>query len=166
MVPAMMLYLGLVYFISPDIPAPAIIKNTVQKNKEPAPTAIQEEIVYSNLQIITSSGTVSVKIETASTPEQKTIGLMYRKFLEKNSGMLFVFDKEEPKTFWMKNTLIPIDIIFISSGKKIVSFETMEPCAADPCVIYSSGRPAQYALEVNKGFVKENEITTGNQLIF
>ena len=78
--------------------------------------------------------------------------------------MLFIFQQEGPlQTFWMKNTLIPLDMLFISSDLVIVDITTMQPCTFDPCPSYTSKQPAQYALEVNAGYVRSHAIKTGIQ---
>jgi uncharacterized membrane protein (UPF0127 family) len=66
--------------------------------------------------IFTDSSKVEVKVEIADTPEKRQVGLMFREKLEKNSGMLFVFEEEQYVNFWMKNMKIPLDIIFISES--------------------------------------------------
>ncbi len=105
---------------------------------------------------------VEIDVEVAKTDEARQEGLMFRNSLGENEGMLFVFDDEKPRSFWMKNTYIPLDIIFLDKEMKIVSIvENMEPCKEANCPTYSSEVPATYALEVNAGFVKENNINEG-----
>ena len=72
--------------------------------------------------------------------------------------MLFIFSAPQQLSFWMKNTLIPLDILYFDSEGNFVSSSTMEPCTKDPCATYPSAGPAQYALEVNAGFAVENGI--------
>lgn len=105
---------------------------------------------------------VSVSVEIADTPEEWQRGLMYRDSLPESSGMLFAFPDEAPRSFWMKSTKIPLDIIFISASMTVVDVQAMEPCSKDPCVSYRSAAPAKYALEVNKGFAERNGIRTGH----
>lgn len=78
--------------------------------------------------------------------------------------MLFVSPTEEEQSFWMKNTLIPLDILFFTSSGDFVSSTTMFPCKEDPCPTYVSTGPARFALEVNAGFVKEHGIRKGWKL--
>ena len=76
----------------------------------------------------------NISIEIASTPEQRTIGLMKRSSLAENSGMLFIFEDEQPRSFWMKDTFIPLDIIFFDKNFAVVSYiKEMRPCLEDPC---------------------------------
>jgi uncharacterized membrane protein (UPF0127 family) len=89
---------------------------------------------------------------------------MYRRSLGKESGMLFIFGREEPQGFWMKNTLIPLDMIFISRDLVIVDITTMQPCITDPCPDYTSRQPAQYVLEVNAGYCRSRNIIIGDKI--
>ena len=91
---------------------------------------------------------------------------MYRTSLEENHGMLFVFEEEKQRIFWMKNTQIPLDIIFVEADGIIVDIkENFEPCVVDDCEKYNS-QPALYALEVNAGFVAEHGIVVRDSLLF
>lgn len=90
-------------------------------------------------------------VEIADTNAKRQLGLMNRGRLDSDSGMLFVFEKEEIHTFWMKNTLIPLDMIWIDSDLRIVDIKEAEPCRADPCPVYEPTGKALYVLEVNKG---------------
>lgn len=104
---------------------------------------------------------IEVTVEVADTPEKQDLGLMKRTTLDKDSGMLFVFRDPGILTFWMKDTLIPLDIVFFDGQGNYLSSTTMTPCAADPCPYYGSVKPSQLALEVNAGFVKANKIGEG-----
>ena len=102
------------------------------------------------------------KVEVARTPAEKTKGLMYRAELPENHGMLFIFDKDSPRTFWMKNTLIPLDMIFINSQMKVVEVKSkVPPCREDPCPSYPS-EPAMYVLEINGGLAERKGIVVGD----
>lgn len=105
-----------------------------------------------------------IYVEVADHTQERIRGLMFRTSLDENSGMLFVFDKEQQLSFWMKNTLIPLDIIFIGNDLKIVDLkENFQPCMPDAdCEVYTS--LAKYALEVNAGFVRENGIKIGDKI--
>lgn len=104
---------------------------------------------------------ISVAVEIADTPALMERGLMGRKTLPDNTGMLFVFHDEKILTFWMKNTLVPLDIVFFDADGSFVSAETMVPCTKDPCTIYSSSEPAGLALEVPSGFLAKNGVGEG-----
>jgi YVTN family beta-propeller protein len=112
-----------------------------------------------------SSVITQVFVEVPDDQEEFMRGLMFRQNLPWNAGMLFAFNNEEPRTFWMKNTLIPLDMIFVDSGSKIVDIiENVPPCEQDECPSYPSKEPAEYVLEVNSGFVQDNGIKIGDKL--
>jgi uncharacterized membrane protein (UPF0127 family) len=125
----------------------------------PACTSGQQKMV-----IHSASGDHQVKVEVVSDPADQMRGLMYRRSLGKDSGMLFIFRREEPQSFWMKNTLIPLDMIFISRSLVIVDIATMQPCITDPCPDYTSRQPAQYVLEVNAGYCRSHNIIIGDKV--
>lgn len=119
----------------------------------------------SKLTIFTSKGEVKINAEIADEDRKRQRGLMFRDSLDENSGMLFIFDKEQQVSFWMKNTKIPLDMIFVSANGTIIEIkENVQPCLYDPCPIYSSQHPTKYVIEVNAGFSRKNNIQTGNLL--
>jgi uncharacterized protein len=103
-------------------------------------------------------GTHKLTAEVATTPDQRSVGLMNRFSLKPDHGMLFVFERSEPLTFWMKNTYIALSIAFIASDGRIVNIEDMKPQTEE--THYSSG-PALYALEMKKGWFAERGIGPG-----
>jgi uncharacterized membrane protein (UPF0127 family) len=86
---------------------------------------------------------------------------MERTELDEDAGMLFVFPQEQPRSFWMRNTLIPLSIAYIDSDGRIVDIKDMQPLDETPV---PSAEPAQYALEVNQGFFEARGIEVGNTL--
>ena len=84
---------------------------------------------------------------------------MYVKKLPENSGMLFIFDKPDIYTFWMKNTLIPLDMIRINQDNQIVDIQEAIPCTTDICQTYPGKESASYVLEINKGLSTASYIT-------
>jgi len=100
-----------------------------------------------------------IRAEVAQTEEEKARGLMFREILGKDEGMLFVYDREEILTFWMKNTPLPLSIAFIDQGGKIVDIQDMDPFSLRT---HASALPARYALEMNQGWFKRNQIQTGD----
>lgn len=110
--------------------------------------------------------TVRIAVEIADDDEEVTMGLMFRENLDENSGMFFVFGDENYRSFWMKNTLIPLDIIFIGENFEIVDIEYAVPCKEDPCALYKSSKPAKYVLEVNADFTAKNNIGIGDKIAF
>lgn len=91
---------------------------------------------------------VTLKTEVAETKEELKTGLMFREKLPKNTGMFFIFGMEFKYTFWMKNTLIPLDIIWINGRMEVVDVLTnVPPCVTEECPTYSPEYPAKYVIE-------------------
>lgn len=107
---------------------------------------------------------IKVNVEIADSPEERAAGLMFRESLGENFGMLFIFDDEKTRSFWMKNTLIPLDMVFISEDLEIIDIKYAVPCREDPCISYVSKEPAEYVLEVNGNFTIRNDIAIGNTI--
>jgi uncharacterized protein len=103
-------------------------------------------------------GDAQLKVELAETEGQRQRGLMYRNKLGTNRGMIFVYDGEEVRSFWMKNTHIPLSVAFIDESKKIVHITDMQPRTKDS---HSSLYPCQYVLEVNKGWFDDHDVEVG-----
>ncbi len=107
---------------------------------------------------------VSLMVEVADTPKERDRGLMDRNVMEEGKGMLFVFKEPEMLSFWMKNTRIPLEILYFDQQGEFVNVAAMVPCTADPCPRYDAEALSQYALEVNPGFRVANEIGVGWKL--
>lgn len=108
-----------------------------------------------------------IQIERAVSGPELAQGLMFRKSLEENSGMLFVFSDAKTRSFWMKNTLIPLDMIWIGVDKKIVGItKNVQPCRTPACESYSSGKPVKFVLEVNAGFSEKHLLKPGDKAEF
>ena len=122
-------------------------------------------IAKSNIKKLKISGH-EVEVEVARTDTQRSRGLMYRRQLDENKGMLFVFDKEKALSFWMKNTFIPLSIAFVNSNCTIVDIQKMQPHSLliKDLPTYTSKRPAKYALEMNQGWFSKNKIKVGDRL--
>lgn len=106
-----------------------------------------------------SQGAVFVRVEIARTRQELSRGLMWRTELEADAGMLFVFDNDAPLTFWMKNTPLPLDIIFLDSRGTVLNVAA-ETTPYSEAPIRSSG-PARYVLEVNAGYAAKHGIGPG-----
>ena len=104
---------------------------------------------------------VEVRVEIADEPEEQATGLMNRTALGEDRGMLFCFPSEEDRSFWMKDTLIPLSIAYMDSEGRIVDIQDMKALDDDP-PHYESAEPARYALEVNKGFFDERGVEVGD----
>ncbi len=109
---------------------------------------------------------LKIEAELAYTDETRMRGLMFRESLPDDAGMLFIFPYMDQHSFWMKNTLIPLDIIWLNDRKEIVYIATAQPCTEDPCASYVPMQKAKYVLEVNEGFTKKHSIKMGTRLEF
>ncbi len=108
-----------------------------------------------------------ITAELAVSPEERERGLMYREKIEPDQGMLFVFEEEDLYSFWMKNTLIPLDIIWLNSNLQIVHIEkNVPPCLRDPCPGYSPRSPALYVLELKAGQAEANNLKLYERISF
>jgi hypothetical protein len=105
------------------------------------------------------------RVEVAETDEQHARGLMHRRSLAAGSGMLFIFADEDYRSFWMKNTLIPLDMIFINGDRLVVDLvRRAPPCRADPCPNYTSAYPARYVLELAGGSAEALGLQPGDKI--
>jgi hypothetical protein len=105
--------------------------------------------------------------EIALTMDQQTRGLMFRRSIPRNYGMLFVYSDEDIRSFWMKNTWIRLDLIFLNRNRQVVDmFIDVPPCVSDPCPSYASKVPAQYVLEIRGDLSRELKLKVGDTLFF
>jgi len=121
------------------------------------------EVVFEKKKI--RIGQLKIDVELAKTNEQQQRGLMYRKSLKDNDGMLFVFDREDYRTFWMKNTWIDLSIGYFDKNrilKEIIDMKATSSLEVAP-PSYPNRFPAQYALEMNKGWFSKNKIKIGDK---
>ncbi len=106
-------------------------------------------------------------VELAKSPEQRALGLMFRENLGDNRGMLFIFEQEKKYSFWMKNTLIALDIIWINNDKEVVFIKKdAQPCKSENCEKISPNENAKYVLELNAGITDAINLNIGSKLIF
>jgi hypothetical protein len=105
----------------------------------------------------------ALKAEVAATTEQRTRGLMYRRDLDRNAGMLFAYEDASTLSFWMKNTFIPLSIAFIADDGSIIHITDMAPQTLAP---HRSPKPVRYALEVNRGWFRDRDVTAGDRAEF
>lgn len=104
----------------------------------------------------------SVQVELALDDYARSRGLMHRTRLEPDAGMLFVFPDEQPRTFWMHDTLIPLDIVFLESSGRVINVAHGEPGVERPG--YHSARPARMVLELNGGWCETHGLRPGDEL--
>ena len=110
---------------------------------------------------------ITFQTKLAQTNSEKETGLMGVKSMSEDEGMLFVYDHESPKRFWMKNTLIPLDMIFIDEVHKIVEiFGNVPPCTTEECPDYYTPMEVKYVLEINGGLSKTYGFRIGNPVEF
>jgi len=104
----------------------------------------------------------TIDIEIADTPEKRSLGMMYRNALGERQGMLFVFPKEEYQSFWMKNTAVSLDMIFVRARNEVVTIhEKTTPYSPQS---YTSTKAAQFVVEVNAGFAQSHGISVGDKV--
>jgi len=105
-------------------------------------------------------------VELAKTAEEMKNGLMFRENMDSDRGMLFIFEKEGEYPFWMKNTLIPLDIIWINKDKEVVFIsENAQPCEeGKPCLSVNPDKDAEYVLEVNGGTAEKIGLKVGDKI--
>lgn len=103
-----------------------------------------------------------IDVEIAESDNSRHTGLMFREGMSEDQGMLFIFPVEEPQSFYMKNTVLPLDIIFINAKKQIVKIHKNTTPLSEKSL--PSGKPAMYVVEVNAGFADKFKITEGSYI--
>lgn len=117
------------------------------------------------VQIRTAGGTIELEnLQVARTPEAQARGLMGRTSLSRDGGMAFLFGGETTAAFWMKDTLIPLSILFWQSDGRIIDILDMRPCRADPCPVYRASAPYVGAIEMNRGAFERLGVEVGDTL--
>ena len=108
-----------------------------------------------------SAGMHVLNVEVARSPQEHGIGLMFRKSMPTNDGMLFIFDRPGQQCFWMKNTLLPLSIAFISDDGSIANIDEMKPQTLDS---HCSTKEVRYVLEMNSGWFAKRGIKAGTKI--
>jgi uncharacterized membrane protein (UPF0127 family) len=108
-----------------------------------------------------------LQVEVMVSDEDRQMGLMFRPSLSLDKGMLFIFEEPAFHTIWMKNCKFPIDIVWLDDDKKVVHLaESVPPCTAEPCPVYSPLRKASYVVELNAGQARREKAVVGSTLVF
>ncbi len=140
-----------------------------EKNTLPQPSEFPLELAKVGQMLPVSAqvqvGNQLIQLEVASTVEQQSMGLMYRPALDANHGMLFPFSPPRPVSFWMKNVLIDLDMVFLRNGQVVSVSSNVPPCQADPCPVYGPKDPIDQVIELRGGRAMELGIKPGDRLI-
>jgi uncharacterized membrane protein (UPF0127 family) len=121
----------------------------------------QETPQFNLPRIKLSAGIHLIDVQLAVTPQQQARGLMFRREMRQNEGMLFVFEQPSKQCFWMKNTLLPLTAAFVADDGTIINLENMAPQTTNP---HCSAKPVRYVLEMNQGWFAKQGIKAGFKL--
>lgn len=116
---------------------------------------------------ITAQATIAnrvIQLEVAQTPQQQATGLMYRPSLASDRGMLFPFQQPRFASFWMKNVVIPLDMVFLYQGKVVAIENSAPPCATEPCPTYGPPAPVDQVIELRGGLASELGLKVGDRI--
>ena len=130
-----------------------------EPSPETDPSAVHEVVVR------TAGGDRSLSVRVADSEEERARGLMGVQELPVDDGMAFLFDGPSTGAFWMRNTLIPLSIAFVSEDGHILGITEMPPCRADPCPSYSAPGPYAWAVEANAGWFATNGARAGDEIV-
>lgn len=152
------------------VPAMILMMACAQSPAPPSPgeTAPPPQPAAAGPRVIFPDGFV-VRVELATDDVLRAQGLMYRDHLRPGTGMLFMFNRDEEHAFWMRNTRIPLDMIWIDSSRRVIGIrENVPPCIVQNCPSYSPGEGilSRYVLEVAGGVAREHGLKVGDQLRF
>jgi uncharacterized protein len=131
-------------------------------NQGSAPAFLGQTLPISAQAVVPNNS--KIDLEVATSPQQQEIGLMYRTSLADNRGMLFQFSTPLATSFWMKNTLIPLDIVFMRQGKVLKTFAAVPPCKADPCPTYGPNALFDQVIELRSGRAAQLGLQTGSKV--
>lgn len=127
--------------------------------------AIKTYVLYKQPLTPLQVGNSVIYVEVVEELGKLQIGLMGRKSLPENNGMLFVFSSEGQRTMWMKNTDIPLDMLWLNKSMEIVGIkENLPPCTTENCPTYTIYKNAAYVLEVNSGWIKRHNVKLGDKV--
>ena len=112
-------------------------------------TATPNDIIFDKKQLVLNGK--EYLLEIARSTKQRRHGLMFREHLDNQQGMLFIYPRSGDHRIWMKNTLIPLTVIWLDKNERIIGMEKLSPCASDPCPSYGVSKPSKYIIELNGG---------------
>ena len=151
-----------VLLISCSPPTPAVPPTVTSSTPTPSPVMnTGQQLPISGRAIV--HGT-TLELEVARTPRQQEMGLMYRPPLPDNRGMLFQFPSAQPISFWMKDTPVPLDIVFMHSGVVEYIAAKVPPCTSAPCPTYGPGKPIDQVIELRSGRSAELGLKIGDRV--
>lgn len=118
---------------------------------------------YNEVVFKTDTGDHKFYVEVADDSEKRQLGLMHRESMDDDKGMIFIYPEEQKVAFWMKNTLIPLDMIFMDDDFEVIDYFTdVPPCEADPCSHYVPTKNPKYIVELNAGKISEIGLKRGD----
>lgn len=139
-----------------------------QETQTPPTTTDVENVVNATF-VTEGEENVTVSLRVADEPEERQSGLMHRESLANNSGMVFVYGNAQEVSFWMKNTLIPLDMIFVAPNGTVLNVQHAEPepnASEGELETYPSDGEAKYVVELPRGFANRTGVGPGSQLVF
>ncbi|NJN71664.1 MAG: DUF192 domain-containing protein [Limnothrix sp. RL_2_0] len=149
---------------------PLPVEETNPETTTPSTATVSSETTFKG-QILPITATAKVKslgkvfnLEVADTAEKQRIGLMYREELADDRGMLFEFDPARPVSFWMKNCLINLDMIFLKDGVVQSIAKDVPPCESEPCPTYGTPKDIDQVIEIRGGLSDEIGIKEGHEI--
>lgn len=153
---------GVAYMLAPYLTekTPPARQVDVPETASPEPITKEGEVVF----LRDGKKIVKIDVEIAENDAERNKGLMYRPYIPDSTGMLFIFPEARELGFWMKNTQIPLDIMYVDAGKKIISIQKHTKPFSEESL--SSNGTAQYVVEVNAGFSDRNDIKPGDVISF
>lgn len=136
-----------------ELPQKATTESTPTEAQTQTQTEQTAPVEFADKIMAITSTQQEFELEVAQSQAEREKGLMNRESLEKNKGMLFVFDAPRAHGFWMKNTLIPLDIIWLSKNQQVIHYVQAQPCTTQNCTVYKPSPTAQaaYVVELNAG---------------
>lgn len=146
---------------SEDLSSPAI----PVESASPAPSATAPQGQDLPVTAQAEIGNQVIQLEVAQTSQEQATGLMYRKSLADNRGMLFPFDPPRPVSFWMKNVEFPLDMVFVRNGEVRAIAAEVPPCRSEPCSVYGPNEPVDQVIELRGGRAAELNLQVGDALI-